>query len=142
MPRAAASYLRRASHYLLRSVISPFAGGGWRERCKDGLRVGIAMFAATAVTLDMPKGVWAPVTVGFVWEPGLGASLRNSGMRLQGSVLGVFFGYAAYAFGSFAVDAGVAVSTRAVHSFGPEPGSHAPTRPPARSRALERARFS
>ena len=98
---ALTSALRRNAAAARAALRATVLGDGRRkhaERAKDGLRLGVAMAGAATIMLALPRGahgVWAPVTVAFVWEPGLGASLRNSGLRLQGSVLGVFAGYLA-----------------------------------------------
>ena len=57
------------------------------------------MWLASGLALHLERGVWAPLTVGFVWEAGLAASLRLSGLRLQGAGVGVLFGCASFSVG-------------------------------------------
>ena len=104
MMEASWSACGRVVRSVCAEVQAVFIGGRYAERIKDGVRLSAAITLAAALAAHLPKGAWAPVTVGFVWEPGLGATLRNSGTRLQGSVLGVFFGFSAFSLGGHFAD--------------------------------------
>jgi len=81
------------------ALLLPVGGGNWPTRLKDGARLSVAMTVAAILSLRFDRAIWGPVTAGFVWEPGLGSTIRTSGLRLQGSVLGCFYGYSVYAIG-------------------------------------------
>ena len=55
------------------------------------------MLSACLLAVHFERGFWVAATVAMVVEPGLGASLRNCALRLQGSVVGACFGFTALA---------------------------------------------
>jgi len=66
-----------------------------RARAKDGLRLATALLLASPLAVRHSRGLWAFVTIVMVSEAGRGATLRIASLRLMGSVIGVFYGYAA-----------------------------------------------
>ena len=75
------------------SQVTAAATSAVRARGKDSARAAIALFTSSLFGLQFTKGFWTAVTVAMVLEAGVGASARIGALRLQGSVVGAFFGF-------------------------------------------------
>ena len=62
-------------------------------RARDNARVSLALLLSCLLATRFERGFWAAATVVFVLDPGMGASVRNCAMRLQGSVIGACYGF-------------------------------------------------